>query len=83
MLHRPVAFDADDDPTFDAPQALDDDEERQLDDATKLWFKERVAGRDKDEQILKRGGGSGEAIERHATNQMEEDKSTNMRRRTL
>ena len=39
VLRRPVTFDADIDPKFDAAQAVDQDEERRLDDKNKLWFK--------------------------------------------
>ena len=52
VLRRPVTFDADVNPIFNAPRALDNDKERSLDDANKLWFKERIAGREEDKQIL-------------------------------
>ena len=56
-----MTFDADVDPTFDAARAVDEDEERRLDDEKKIWFEERVAGLDEDDQILELviGGGGG------------------------
>ncbi len=45
LLRRPVTFDADVDPTFDAPLVLDEREEEQLMDANKNWYEERSSGR--------------------------------------
>ena len=64
MLRCPVRFDANVDPTSEAAQAVDEDEERRLDNKNKPCFEEMVAGRDKDEQIIKRG--DGDNTERHA-----------------
>jgi DNA mismatch repair protein MutS2 len=41
VLRRPVTFDADVDPIFDAPLVLDEKEEEQLMDANKNWYEER------------------------------------------
>ena len=38
---------------------MDEDEERRLDDKNKIWFEERVAGLDEDDQIFERVGGGG------------------------
>ena len=38
VLRRPVTFDADTDPTFEAPKVLDESEEEKLNDVNKLWF---------------------------------------------
>ena len=38
---------------------MDDDEERWLDDENKIWFEERIAGLDEDDQILEWVGGGG------------------------
>ena len=59
MLWRAVTFDADAEPAFDAAWAVDQDKEQRLDDEIKLWFNERVAGGDREEQILEQGGGGG------------------------
>ena len=80
VMRRLVTFDADVDPGSNAPQALDDNEEERRDDANKIWFKERVVGRDEDQQILERGG---DGTKRHTTRQLDEDQSVDMRRRTL
>ena len=56
MLWRPVTFEANANPTFDAAHTVDEDEERRLDDDNKLWYEERVAGREKDKRIIERGG---------------------------
>jgi DNA mismatch repair protein MutS2 len=45
LLRRPVSFDADADPTFDAPLVLDEREEELLMDANKNWYEERSGGR--------------------------------------
>ena len=45
------------DSTFDAARAVEEDEERRLDDKNKIWFEERVAGLNEDDQILERVGG--------------------------
>ena len=57
VLRCPVTFDADVDPTFDAAQAVDEDVERRLHDENTLLSEKRVAGQDKGERILERGGG--------------------------
>ena len=41
LLRRPVTFDADVDPTFDAPLVLDEREEEQLMDANKNWYEDK------------------------------------------
>ncbi|KAL7454853.1 hypothetical protein ACHAWC_009328 [Mediolabrus comicus] len=41
VLRRPVTFDADVDPSFDAPLVLDEKEEEKLMDANKNWYEER------------------------------------------
>ena len=58
-LRRPVTFDADVDPTFNAARAVDEDKERRLDNENKIWFEERVVGLDEDDQILEWVGGGG------------------------
>lgn len=45
VLRRPVTFDADTDPIFDAPLVLDEREEEQLSDANKNWYEERSSGK--------------------------------------
>ena len=60
MLQRPVTFDTNIKPTFSAAQAVDKVDERRLDNKKTLWSEERVAGQDKDKQILVRGAGSGD-----------------------
>ena len=40
-------------------RAVNKDKERRLDNENKLWFEERVARRDEDEQIIERVGGGG------------------------
>ena len=37
VLRHPVTFNADVNPTFDATRAVDEDEERRLDDENKIW----------------------------------------------
>ena len=59
MLRRPVRFDANVNPASDAERAVNKDQERRLDDENMLWFEERVAVRDEDEQVLERVGGGG------------------------
>ena len=59
VLRRPVTFNANVEPTFDAARVVDEDKERRKDDENKLWFEERVEGQDEDKQILERGGGEG------------------------
>ena len=79
VLRRPVAFNANANPAFNTPMALDNNKKRELDDANMLYFEESIAGWDEDKQILKRGGGNGSgSTERHATHQMEEDQSVVM-----
>ena len=40
-------------------RAVDEDEERRRDDKDKIWFEERVAGVDEEDQILERFGSGG------------------------
>ena len=51
-LRRQVTLDADIDSTFDTARAVDEDKDRRMDNKNKLWFEERVAGRDEDGRIL-------------------------------
>lgn len=65
LLRRPVTFDADVDPTFDAPLALDEREEEQLMDANKNWYDDRTASnsaRKSDTAGKKKGRGSENSI---------------------
>ena len=68
---------------FYAAWAVDEDKEQRLDNKNKLWFKERVVGWDKDEQMIEQGCGRGDGTKWHATLQMEVDQSVGMRCRTL
>ena len=44
---------------FHTARAVDEDEERRLDDENKIWFEERVARLDDEDQILGWVGGGG------------------------
>ena len=78
VLLRPVSFNANVDPAFYAPRAVDEDKERRLVNKNKLWFDKAIAGRDKDKQTIERGGGRGNGTKQHATRQMQEDRSIDM-----
>jgi len=45
LLRRPVTFDADVDPTFEVPRAMDEEEDRRLRDGNREWFEGRVERR--------------------------------------
>ena len=98
LLRRPVTFDTDTDPTFDAPLVLDEREEEQLMDANKNWFNERTRDRgssnNKDQSksnsilgeyadVLQISNGTDEVDSLRATRQNEEDQQLDMKQRTL
>ncbi|KAL7539177.1 hypothetical protein ACHAXR_010213 [Thalassiosira sp. AJA248-18] len=93
VLRRPLTFDADVDPTFDAPKVLDEKEEERLDDVNRLWYEEKSGGGgvlgeyaveadSSNTEILNQGASSSGSGKQH-TRQMEEDQQLDMHQRTL
>ncbi|KAL9179988.1 hypothetical protein ACHAXT_007958 [Thalassiosira profunda] len=95
LLRRPVTFDADADPSFDAPKVLDEKEEERLDDANRLWYEDKTGSGGKgvlgeyasvDAKNGETSQMSGELQPqptKHHTRQMEEDQELDMHQRTL